>query len=259
MIDDSINSGSAMRQARAAVEAAGLDAEVTFVAVYGNGRSHPDADLVLEAIPRPHFFQWNIMHHDILEHACVDIDGVLCLDPTDIEDDDGVNYDRFLRNATPLWRPTRQIGRLVTSRIEKYRPQTEQWIRKWGIEYRELHMLDLPSRAERLSLGVDGRFKAQIYSRTNSLLFIESTHHQAIEIAQISGKPVLCTCCFELFRPGQPDFNTLCQNLRTAPKRLKLAYFPLIDREALKKTARGIIGEHAYMFLKRLAGRRGTN
>lgn len=255
VVDDSIYSGAAMRSARAAIDAAGLGDEVTFVAVYGNSAGHPDVDLVLEAVPQPRFFQWNVMHHDILQHACVDIDGVLCVDPTDTENDDGTNYDRFLREATPLWRPTRPIGRLVTSRLEKYRPQTEEWLRRQGIDYGQLHMLDLPSRAERLRLGAHGRFKAEVYARGDALLFIESSHDQAVEIATSSGKPVLCACCFEYLRPDRLSLNAMRQSLRTAPRRLQLAHRHELSREELKKTLRGVIGKDAYVFLKWLAGR----
>ena len=69
VIDDSIFMGSSMTEARERVAAAGLPAEAIFVAVYGNSTSHPDADVVLEAVPQPRFFQWNIMHHGLLEHA----------------------------------------------------------------------------------------------------------------------------------------------------------------------------------------------
>ena len=255
VLDDSINSGTSMRQARAAVERAGLDVDVTFVAVYGNRCSHPDADIVLEAVPQPRFFQWNVMHHDVLKHACVDIDGVLCCDPTEVDNDDGAAYRRFLSEAIPLWRPSRRIGRLVTSRLEKYRPETEKWMRERGIKYDELHMLDLPSRAERLRLGAHARFKAEIYAQSDALLFIESAHDQATEIVRRSGKPVLCACCFELLEPDQLSMIALRQKLRTAPKSWRLAQHPLFDGWAFRRFVRGIVGERTYITLKRLAGR----
>lgn len=48
ILDDSISSGKAMREARKKVADAGLQAEIIFAAVYGIEASHPDADFVLE-------------------------------------------------------------------------------------------------------------------------------------------------------------------------------------------------------------------
>ena len=48
----------------------------------------------------------------------MDIDGVLCADPTPEENDDGEKYRHFLLNAPPLFIPKVTIGTLVTSRLE---------------------------------------------------------------------------------------------------------------------------------------------
>mgnify|MGYP006922448723 CR=1 FL=1 len=42
------------------------------------------------------------MHHRYMKEACVDIDGVLCMDPLPKENDDGARYIDFIRNATIL-------------------------------------------------------------------------------------------------------------------------------------------------------------
>lgn len=60
----------------------------------------------------------------------MDIDGVLCADPTPEENDDGEKYRHFLLNTPPLFIPKVTIGTLVTSRLEKYRPETEAWLQK---------------------------------------------------------------------------------------------------------------------------------
>ena len=163
VIDDSINGGSAMREARVKAAASGIDRErLIFAAVYGSYERYEETDFVFEVVPQPRLFQWNLMHHKFLEQSCVDIDGVLCFDPSDDENDDGAAYLRFLADARPLHVPTRRIGALVTSRLEKYRPQTEAWLAARGIEYDELVMLDLPSKEERQRLAAHGRFKSNV-------------------------------------------------------------------------------------------------
>ena len=115
------------------------------------------------------------MHHNVLPRCCVDIDGVLCIDPTEEENDDDANYRRFLLEAKPLWTPSYEVGWLVTSRLEKWRKPTEKWLAQQGVRYRELVMLDLPSREARIQSGCHARFKAEVYRNTPAVLFIESS------------------------------------------------------------------------------------
>ncbi len=197
VVDDSIRSGGTLGQVRAAIAAmgGGLADKVTYLAVYGaTPGPHPDgADMQLEVCPTPRVFQWNVMHHVVLESACLDIDGVLCRDPTPAENDDGPRYREFLLGAEPLHLPTRPVRRLVTSRLERYRPETVEWLARHGVSYGRLDMLDLPDAATRRRLGSHASFKAAVYAGdSGAKLFIESCRRQAPEVARLSGKPVLC-------------------------------------------------------------------
>jgi hypothetical protein len=123
----------------------------------------------------------------------MDIDGVLCPDPTPAQDDDGPRYEAFLREVQPLIIPTVTVGWLVTCRLEKYRALTSEWLAKHGIRYRELIMLDFPDKASRAAANCWGSFKAQVYNRTRAFCFIESSHRDAVEISRITGCSVFCT------------------------------------------------------------------
>ena len=201
ILDDSIRTGESMTKARQRLAAASFKDTFMYAAVYGAMAEHPETDLVFEFVNQPRIFQWNFMHHVALKRACVDIDGVLCHDPSEHENDDGAAYIEFLNNAHPLYRMTRPIGALVTSRLEKYRAQTEAWLASAGIEYRELIMLDLPSKAERQRLAAHGSFKGEYYRNSPFDLFIESENRQAWTIARLSGKPVLCLETHTLIEP----------------------------------------------------------
>lgn len=241
ILDDSINGGSAMREARVKAAAAGFPRDrLIFAAVYGTYERYEETDFVFEVVQQPRLFQWNFMHHKFLGQSCVDIDGVLCLDPTNEENDDGPAYQRFLAEAHPLYVPTHRIASLVTSRLEKYRSETEGWLRKRGIEYDELVMLDLPSKAERQRLGAHGRFKAEVYRRSNAILFIESAHNQAVNIAKLSGKPVLCVETHEIITPTSALVRERLNQAKTAEGRHAL----------LKAAARAMLGERGYRVLK---------
>ena len=162
-------------------------------------------DYSFELIDKPRIFQWNIMHSWIYEHSCVDIDGVLCDDPKEEENDDGEKYLHFLLNAPLKYKPSSNVHTLVTNRLEKYRPQTEQWLHRQGIKYKELLMLDLPDRATRVRMGNYGAFKAEVYqSRKDTLLFIESDVNQASKINLLSGRAVFCVDEMRFFPPIAP-------------------------------------------------------
>lgn len=250
VIDDSVSGGAAMRDARGRIEAAGIKADFTFAAVFGLVPQYEETDLVFEVVPHPRMFQWNFMHHKFLAQSCVDIDGVLCLDPTEAENDDGPAYEKFLGEALPLHGPTRKIGWLVTSRLEKYRKLTEAWLAKHDIQYDHLIMLDLPSKAERQRLGVHGSFKADFYRKSDAILFIESEHQQALKIAGLSGKPVLCVETHLVSYPDALSLPALGQTARNLPARLRQINSPDGRKAAIKNVARTLLGERGYETLK---------
>jgi hypoxanthine phosphoribosyltransferase len=192
LVDDSIQSGASMEEARSALQSALPHLKITALAIYGVHGFSMGADIVFERVGQPRVFQWNVMHHKVLASACVDIDGILCTDPTDVENDDGAGYRRFLAGCAPLHRPTRRIHALITSRLEKYRALTEEWLAAQGIECDQLLMLDLPDAETRRARAAHAQFKAECYrAMKNATLFIESEESQAREIAAASRKPVL--------------------------------------------------------------------
>jgi len=203
VVDDSVWSGKSMTAAVQLIESANFGSRYTTFAVYVANRGKGGTDIYFEKVAMPRAFEWNIFHKRTLEECCVDIDGVLCVDPTDNENDDGENYKHFLLNARPLMLPSTKIGALVTSRLEKYRRETQQWLEMNKIEYHDLVMLDLPDAATRRRLSIHGKFKAEVYGKyPGAHLFIESEARQAIEIAQRSGRSVLCFGDQRVYTPG---------------------------------------------------------
>lgn len=191
IVDDSIHTGTSLQEARELLAPFADKMQLTFCAIYAADATPLGDELTLVHLPQPRVFEWNLMHHPVLNSACVDIDGVLCLDPTSEQNDDGPAYLDFLREATARPIPTARIKELVTSRLEKYRPETEAWLKKHNVDYEKLVMLDLPSAEERRRLGAHASFKGEHYRKSNATIFIESELPQAAEIANISGKPVL--------------------------------------------------------------------
>lgn len=190
VVDDSISTGEALARARAEVQALSLPARVTYLAVIALPTNFRAPDLYFKIVNHPRLFEWNYMHHWALKHACVDIDGVLCPDPGLRDNDDGPRYQRFLEQAPPRLLPTKPVGMIVTSRLEKYRAATEDWLARHGVEYDQLVMLQGMTAEERRRSGGHARFKAEVFRQSPHSVFIESDYEQAVEICRLAGRPV---------------------------------------------------------------------
>lgn len=192
IIDDSVASGESMSEAKDIINSFRKDGtSYIFACVYICPGKERIVDLYMEVLAAPRMFEWNIFQHPGLKNACFDIDGVLCEDPTVEQNDDGINYIDFIRNATPKIIPSQKIGALVTSRLLKYDTLTREWMKKHDVEYDELVMMNCTFE-ERRKKGNHGEFKGEFYKHSKYSLFIESEPNQAITIQKISHKPVYC-------------------------------------------------------------------
>ncbi|MGR5220191.1 phosphoribosyltransferase family protein [Vibrio parahaemolyticus] len=190
IVDDSIHSGGTLSEVKREMDDHLLH-KARFLAVYGisNDKS---ADFILEIVKPPRFFEWNAMHHNIISDSCFDIDGVLCEDPREDQNDDGPKYIEFLENAKPLYLPIKKIDTIVTNRLEKYRPQTIAWLEKHGIEYNNLKMVKLETKEERISQTDYFKHKVDVYLQSNTKIFYESSLSQAKVIFERTKMPVYC-------------------------------------------------------------------
>lgn len=214
VVDDCVSTGSAMREVIEQVAPLREQHTVLLGAAYYDPRADVALDLSYEPLHMPYVFEWNLMHSWVIEHGCVDMDGVLCRDPLPHEDDDGPAYEQFIREAEPHLLPTKTIARIVTSRLETYRAPTEAWLQRHGVQYEELVMMDYSSAAERDAARRNGMYKAEVYrSDKRFQLFVESEGEQARQIARWSGKPVFCVETMQMMNPGVYPW----QNEQTAP------------------------------------------
>jgi len=174
-----------------------IQKKVSTLAIY-SAETTANVDFAFELVPKPRLFEWNIYHHEVmLGNSCFDMDGVLCEDPTNDQNDDSYEYLKFIESAAPKWIPVYTIKTIVTSRLEKYRKPTEQWLKRNNVKYDKLIMLEGYTAEERARQGIHGAFKALEYAKDDYShpysLFVESNPHQAIEINRITNKPVFCT------------------------------------------------------------------
>ena len=198
VVDDSIASGAALKKAKQIMAPFDSEYDICYCVVYSTPERKQNVDFAFETVATPRYFQWNIFHHSSLDKACFDIDGVLCVDPTAEQNDDGPKYKAFLSNAKPLYVPSCKIGTVVTSRLEKYRIETENWLSNQGIVYDALIMLDLPDMKARQKANCHAKHKANEYKKNRYNLFVESDLSQAIQINKATHKPVFCTENFQM-------------------------------------------------------------
>lgn len=216
LVDDSCNKGGAMLRAVRMLMSFDNRLRLTRLAVfapYQLERPEQHIDITLAECRGPRIFAWNMWKHKRMERWAYDMDGVLCRDPDKAENDDGERYRHWMATTEPLFVPLRPIGHIVTSRLEKYRYQTMDWLEKHGIKYRSLTMLDLPDKRARMTAmkvdGGRGGWKARQIARINSELLlpdekpiemmIESCPKQARIIARMARIPTFCTQTQEVF------------------------------------------------------------
>lgn len=192
IVEDSVSSGNSIIECKNKVSTIPKEIECIFLAAYVLNSSKHLVDIYFEVIDDPRLFEWNVFHQPgTLKKMCFDIDGVLCIDPTSEQNDDGEKYREFILNVPVKIAPHGKIGYIVTSRLEKYRNETEEWLTRNGIKYGELIMLNATAE-ERAEKNLHASFKANVYSQCDAVLFVESESKQAYQINKLTKKPVLC-------------------------------------------------------------------
>lgn len=153
-------------------------------------------------INQPNIFEWNLLTSVFVPQLKVvtDMDGVLCEDcPLEV-DDDGEKYLNWLKNTPALIVPNAPFEAILTARLEKYRKPTEEWLKQHRIQYKQLIMLDLPTKQERTIYKVI-EHKCRYLQKINPRWFWESNQAEAIRIVQIAKVPVLCIATMEAYYP----------------------------------------------------------
>jgi orotate phosphoribosyltransferase len=192
LIDDTAWYGRSMDWATTVVRRWLPGAEIVRAAVYATSHSQAFLDAWACTYDGLHYLEWNLFNSGHAETLATDFDGILCPDFTAEEDDDGPRYLEAMRGRPALQTPRRAVlPAIITSRLEKYRSETMQWLADYGIRYRQLLMGPWRTRAERERADVAG-WKARQFLSTGLKMFVESDPAQAVAIHRRTGKSVLC-------------------------------------------------------------------
>lgn len=197
LVDDSSHTGKAMAAASAALRRERVDHYTC--AVYAHTNSSSRLDFYAEVLDDGRIFQWNFTGVKATERFCWDMDGVICTNPT-VFDDDGDGYrNHILNEVRPLYLPQVMVKAIVTNRLERWRSETETWLHRYGVQYRELLMQPYPTAAERRQKSRAEEFKVRHFIERDGSIFIESHDRQAQTIAALSRRPVLSVESMQLF------------------------------------------------------------
>lgn len=187
IVDDSVCSGRQIEKVKKLLNSQNCSFKT--LAVYATETGKDYVDFWIEELAYPRLFQWNILNHEIASRACYDLDGVLCRDPQLNECANEKPYIAFLSSCDPWHIPSHPIKAIVTSRLERYRRETEEWLERQNVRYEQLIMLDGISSEQRREFMLHAAFKSEVYKALDADLFIESSRSQAITISRISSKP----------------------------------------------------------------------
>lgn len=189
LVEDCLSSGRDLERCHKMMLESGRECQITRAAAIVHDKVLDKVDLYYRNVPFPRFFEWEFVHHKKAEVLAVDMDGVLCENcPREIDLDEA-RYLEWLPKARPYLLPFYEIDYIVTNRLEKYRPQTEEWLARNRIRYRELLMWDLPDKARRSGWA---KHKAEELLRVKPDMFVESNMDQAAEIWRQTSIPTLC-------------------------------------------------------------------
>lgn len=136
------------------------------------------------------YYEWNLFAHCGFTEKCLfDLDGVICVDPPDEKNID--EYYKYICNPIPLFIPTVKKINIMTYRLNKYRKETENFLKKIGFCSFNVIMFNADSYEERSSVP-PWLYKGTYYMNNDFDLFVESNDEEAKIINQISKKPVYC-------------------------------------------------------------------
>lgn len=187
LVDDTINTGKAMKSAVQLIQSKFSTVEIVRFAVWKSEKTnHNDFDFVCSICNNPRAFQWNIWNHNSSINWATDFDGVLCRNPTKEENDKGLKLENFYKTVHPLFVYQKPIKYIVTARLEKYRKITEIWLKSNNIKYESLIMKSDTSKEH-------WEYKKDFLKDHNEIsLYIESDVKQAKMISKNCSTSVWC-------------------------------------------------------------------
>ena len=145
-------------------------------------------DLYHEILPGLGLFEWNVLHSKKTDTLVSDLDGVICEDCAPEIDSNEELYCEWIKNAKPYLIPAFEIDVILSSRLEKYRHATEEWLNRHRVKYKKLILWDIPSKEERNF----AKFKIDQLIKIKPGFIWESNSSESEQIWKATKTPTLC-------------------------------------------------------------------
>lgn len=194
IVEDSIGFGKQLVKARQDLENLDSKWDIKTASLFVTFNAQKIVDFYYCRMEGPVLFEWNLLTsgRNYFGKLAVDLDGILCKDcPLEYSESDNEDYEKWLTSAEPYLIPAFKVDAIVTARLEKYRAQTEDWLRRYGVKYEELIMLNLEKGELRTQNKVI-KYKVDALKKIKPTWYWESTSRMAIQIHKKSKLPVLC-------------------------------------------------------------------
>lgn len=164
IVDDSIDTGNSIYAAMEKIK--NISNFYTFSFIYAAIHStylRFDNLIVLDDKQESfRLYEFNLFRTYIFNNVVTDLDGVLCIDPKWGLDTKENEYIDFI-NTAPKYLNIPSIDIILTSRLEKYRKQTEDWLYKNNIKYNKLIMSPLENINDKLLLMKENKWSDAIW------------------------------------------------------------------------------------------------
>jgi hypoxanthine phosphoribosyltransferase len=212
IVDDTAASGDHMKKAYRQLKEIHPHIDFKKIALYATPVSEENLDLYCKSISTVHLMETNFAIYGKCTppySIAMDMDGVLCEDcPIEVAKDD-VKYAKFLKEAKPYLKFLFKINYIVTARLERYRKETEEWLKKNEVNYGKLIMQPDNGNANAGRLGTDhAKWKASILKTLpEGTNFYESSTEQAKRIHELTGIQVLATDNMVMYGQRNPSYH----------------------------------------------------
>lgn len=185
LVDDTVGRGDTFRKAVSTIKIVYPNINIIRYAVWhSNLTPSSEYDISAGMVNKPRIFEWNLWKKNAYSYG-FDLDGVLCRDPTQHENDKGPELINFYKTAPLKFRSEATLGFIITNRLEQHREVTETWLKNNNIKYKQLIMKEDPKEPH-----IDHKIRKIL--KVNPDLFVESDVRQAEAINKKTRVPVWC-------------------------------------------------------------------
>ena len=189
LVDDTIGEGTTFMNAQQIILEKNPNAEIIKASLFSNPTPSVQLDYYFTVLSKGYDrFEWGLMHAHVGITA-TDMDGILCEECPLDADRDEEKYKEWIATVKPYRIPAYEIDAIITSRLEKYRKHTEEWLRKHGVKYKRLIMWNLPDKKFRTN---SAEYKSRELLKLKPEWYWESNFGEAKQIWKKTKIPVLC-------------------------------------------------------------------